>query len=61
MTKPVTIQELLATLRFHRVVASGGGRFTVLAKNKQILGSEIDIAADQEIWSTQRGELGLSR
>jgi hypothetical protein len=30
MTKPVAIKDLLATLKFNRVIASGGGRLTVL-------------------------------
>lgn len=59
MTKLVTIKELLATLRFHSVFASGGGRFTVLAKNKQIFGSEIDIAADQQVFEDTERRIRL--
>jgi hypothetical protein len=49
-TKPVLIRELLAALKFHSVIAKGGGRFTVLAKNKQILSCEIGTVVDQNIF-----------
>lgn len=60
MTKPVTIKELLATLKFHSVIAKGGGRFTVLAKDKQILGSEIDTAIDQEFFDHTAARIRLA-
>ena len=59
MTKSVAIKELLATLKFHSVIAKGGGRFTVLAKNKQILGSEIDTATDQEVFEHTAARIRL--
>jgi hypothetical protein len=48
MTKPVSIKELLETLKFHRVIASGGGQIKVLARNKERMTAEFDTVIDQE-------------
>jgi hypothetical protein len=50
MTKSVSIKEMLETLKFHSMIARGGGRITLLVKNKQIFFCEIDTAVDQEVF-----------
>jgi hypothetical protein len=59
MTTPVTIKELLATLKFHSVIARGGGRLTVVARNKQIFGSEFDTAADRDVFEDTNRRIRL--
>ncbi len=49
MTTPVVIKDMLATLKFHSVIAGGGGQIMVIAQQKQIARGEIDTAFDQEV------------
>lgn len=53
---PVTAKDLLAALTFYKIIASGGGRLTVLARGKEIVGSEFDVVPDAELldWTTKQ-------
>jgi len=49
MTTPASTKQLLETLKFHSLIAGGGGTFRVLAKNKQVVSGQIDTEFDQEV------------
>lgn len=45
----IATKEMLATLKFHKLVARGGGQFTVFVKGKEFFIGEFDSTVDQKL------------
>lgn len=56
---PVELKELLATLKFHSLLARGGGHLTIAAGNKQIMSGEFDTSADKDVFESTDARIRL--
>ncbi len=58
--RSVLIKEILATLKFHSLIAGGGCRLTVVARDQQIFGVTLETPVDQEVFEATNQRIRLT-